>query len=66
MIQNDHVRFGHVSIQLDAGVSALKQSTKTQAFQTRFDTLHNRFLEKEINANELLSGLPSVADLGFL
>ncbi len=57
MIQSAHVRFGHISIQLDAGASALKQSTKVQAFQTRFDTLQNRFLEKEINANELLSSL---------
>jgi len=32
-------------------------SKKTTAFQTRFDTLHNRFLKKEINANELLLGL---------
>jgi hypothetical protein len=57
MIQSAHVRFGHISIQLDAGASAPKQSTKTKAFQTRFDTLQNRFLNKEINANELLSGL---------
>ncbi len=34
MIQSAHVRFGHISIQLDAGASALKQSTKTKAFQT--------------------------------
>jgi len=57
LIQGEHVRFEHISIQLDAGASAPKQSTKTKAFQTRFDTLHNRFLNKEINANELLSGL---------
>jgi hypothetical protein len=47
----------HISIQLDAGASAPKQSAKTKAFQTRFDTLHNRFLKKEINTKELLSGL---------
>ncbi len=46
MIQGAHVRFGHISIQLHAGASPLKQSTKTQAFQTRFDTLQNIFLEK--------------------
>ena len=58
MIQSEHVRFEHISIQLDAGASAPKQSKKkTTAFQTRFDTLHNRFLKKEINANELLLGL---------
>ncbi len=57
MIQSVHVRFRHISIQLDAGAFALKQSTKTQAFQMRCDTLQNKFLEKEINANELLIGL---------
>ena len=57
LIQSEHVRFEHISIQLDAGASAPKQSKKTTAFQTRFDTLHNRFLKKEINANELLLGL---------
>ena len=33
------------------------KTTKTKAFQTRFDTLRDRFLKKEINAEELLSGL---------
>ena len=47
----------HISVQLNAGASAPKQSTKTTAFQMRFDTLHSRFLKKEISANELLSGL---------
>jgi hypothetical protein len=57
LIQSEHVRFEHISIQLDAGASAPKQSTKTKAFQTRLDTLYNRFFKKELNANELLSGL---------
>ncbi len=50
MIQSAHVCFGHISIQLDAGASALKQSTKTQVFQIISDALQNRFLEKEIHA----------------
>ncbi|CAF1539602.1 unnamed protein product, partial [Rotaria sordida] len=57
LIQSEHVRFEHISTQLDAGASAPQQSKKTKAFQMRFDTLHDRFLKKEINANELLSGL---------
>ncbi|CAF3968207.1 unnamed protein product, partial [Rotaria sp. Silwood1] len=57
LIQSEHVRFEHISIQLDAGASAPKQSTKTKAFQIRFDTLRSRYIKKEINANELLSGL---------
>ncbi|CAF4422128.1 unnamed protein product [Rotaria magnacalcarata] len=57
LIQSEHVRFEHILVQLNAGASAPKQSTKTTAFQMRFDTLHSRFLKKEINANELLPGL---------
>jgi hypothetical protein len=57
LIQSEHVRFEHISIQLDAGATAPKQSTKTKVFQARLDTLHNRFRKKELNANELLSGL---------
>jgi hypothetical protein len=57
LIQSEHVRFEHISIQLDAGASAPKQSTKTKAFQARLNTLQNTFLKKEINANALLSGL---------
>ncbi len=53
LIRNEHVHFEHISIQLDAGASAPNQSTKTKAFQTRFDTLYNRFLKKEINAKDL-------------
>jgi hypothetical protein len=57
LIQSEHVRFEHISIQLDAGAFAPKKSTKTKAFQARLGTLRNRFLKKELNANELLSGL---------
>jgi len=57
LIQSEHIRFEHISLQLDAGASAPKQSTKTKAFQMRFDTLHGRFAKKEINSKELLSGL---------
>ena len=56
-MQSEHVRFEHISVQLDAGASAPKQSTKTTAFQLRLDTLYNRFLKKEISAKELLYGL---------
>jgi hypothetical protein len=41
LIRSKHVRFEHISIQLDAGVSVPKQSTKK-----RFDTLYDRFLDK--------------------
>jgi hypothetical protein len=57
LIQREHIRFEHISIQLDAGACATKQSKKTKAFQMRFDTLHERFRNQEINAKELLSGL---------
>ncbi|CAF2156758.1 unnamed protein product [Rotaria magnacalcarata] len=57
LIQSEHARFEHILIQLDAGASAPKPSTKTKAFQLRLDTLYNRCHEKEINAKELLSGL---------
>ncbi len=53
MTQSEHVRFEHISIQLDADASVPKQSTKPKAFQTRFDTLHSRFIKREINAKEL-------------
>ena len=46
LIQSEHVRFEHISIQLDAGASAPKQSTKTKAFQIRFDTLRSRYIKK--------------------
>jgi hypothetical protein len=35
LIQSEHVRFEYISIQLDAGASALQQSTKIKAFQKR-------------------------------
>ncbi|CAF1067528.1 unnamed protein product [Rotaria sp. Silwood1] len=57
LIQSEHARFEHILVQLEAGASAPKPSKKTTAFQMRFDTLHNRYLKKEINATELLSGL---------
>jgi len=57
LIQSEHVRYEHISIQLDAGASAPKQSAKTKAFQARFDTLRTRFLRNKISAQELLSGL---------
>ena len=57
MIQSEHARFEHILIQLDAGASVPKPSTKTKAFQLRLDTLYNRFRANEINAKELLSGL---------
>ncbi|CAF5062712.1 unnamed protein product, partial [Rotaria magnacalcarata] len=53
----EHARVEHILIQLNAGASAPKSSTKTKAFQLRLDTLYNRFHEKEINQKELLSGL---------
>ena len=57
LMQSEHVRFEHISVQLDAGASAPKQSTKTKAFRMRLDTLYNRFLKKEITSKKLLSGL---------
>jgi hypothetical protein len=57
LIQKEHVRFETICTQLDSGASAPKQATKTIAFQTSFDNLHNRFLNKEIDATKLLSGL---------
>ncbi|CAF4087926.1 unnamed protein product, partial [Adineta steineri] len=39
LIQNEHTRFEHISLQLNAGASAPKQSIQTKAFQARFDTL---------------------------
>ncbi|CAF1052262.1 unnamed protein product [Adineta steineri] len=56
LIQDEHVRFERILLQLAAGASAPPQSIKTKAFQARFDTLCNRFSKKEINANELLTG----------
>ncbi|CAF4337059.1 unnamed protein product, partial [Rotaria magnacalcarata] len=44
----EHARFEHILIQLDAGASARKPSTKTKAFQLRLDTLYNRFHEKKL------------------
>ncbi|CAF4941082.1 unnamed protein product, partial [Rotaria socialis] len=57
LIKSEHVRFQHISIQLDAGASAPKQSKKTTAFQMKVNVLHDRFLKKEITTKELLSGL---------
>jgi hypothetical protein len=56
LTQCELVRFKHISIQLEAGASAPKQSAKTKAYQARIETLRNRYLKKEINARELLSG----------
>ncbi|CAF3653882.1 unnamed protein product [Rotaria socialis] len=57
LIQTEHARFDHISIQLDAGACAPKQSKKTKAFQTKLDTLYGRFRNEEINASQLLTGL---------
>ncbi|CAF4417113.1 unnamed protein product, partial [Rotaria magnacalcarata] len=39
LIQSEHARFERILIQLDAGASTPKPSTKTKAFQLRLDTL---------------------------
>lgn len=57
LIKSEHVRLEHISIQLAAGASAPKPSAKTKAFQSRFVTLNARFMDKQINAKELLAGL---------
>ncbi|CAM4983560.1 unnamed protein product, partial [Rotaria socialis] len=56
-IQSEHVRFEHILIQLEAGASPPKQSKKTISFQKRFETVKERFIQQQINANELLSSL---------
>ncbi|CAF1527220.1 unnamed protein product [Rotaria magnacalcarata] len=56
LIQSEHVRFEHISIQLDAGASIPKQSKK-KSFQMKFNNLQERFLKKEMNCNQLLTGL---------
>jgi hypothetical protein len=57
LIKSEHVRLEHILIQLAAGASAPKPSAKTKAFQNRFLTLNARFIDKQINAKELLAGL---------
>ncbi|CAF1070607.1 unnamed protein product [Rotaria magnacalcarata] len=57
LIQCEHVRFEHISIQLDAGASIPKQSKKAKDFQMKFNNLQERFLKKEMNCNQLLTGL---------
>ncbi|CAF3728695.1 unnamed protein product [Rotaria socialis] len=57
LIQSEHVRFEHILIQLKAGASPPKQSKKNISFQKRFETVKERFIQQQINANELLSSL---------
>ncbi|CAM4767285.1 unnamed protein product [Rotaria magnacalcarata] len=56
LILCEHVRFQHISIQLDAGASIPQQSKKAKAFQMKFNNLQERFLKKEMNCNQLLKG----------
>ncbi|CAF1629193.1 unnamed protein product [Rotaria magnacalcarata] len=57
LIQSEHVRFEHILIQLEAGTSPPKQSKKNISFQKRFETVKERFVQQQINANELSSSL---------
>ncbi|CAF3522798.1 unnamed protein product [Rotaria socialis] len=58
LIQCEHVRFEHTLIQRDAGASIPKQSKKkTKAFQMKFNNLKERFLKKELNCNQLVTGV---------
>jgi len=56
-IQCEHVHFEPISIQFDAGTSIPKQSKKTKTFQMKFNNLQEKFLKKEMNCNQLLTGL---------
>ena len=57
LIQDEHVRFEHIIIQLASGATSLKQSAKTTAYQRRFETLNTRFKNGEITSKQLLTGL---------
>ncbi|CAF2843674.1 unnamed protein product [Rotaria sp. Silwood2] len=57
LIQSENARCEHLIIQLDAGASSSKQSTRTTMFQRRFETLKTRFSSNEISAKMLLDKL---------
>ncbi|CAF1449561.1 unnamed protein product [Rotaria sp. Silwood1] len=57
LIQDEHLRFEHITIQLASGASGSKPSTNKTAFQRRFETLNMRFKNGDINAKEMLAGL---------
>lgn len=57
LIQDEHVRFEQIKIQLACGASNSKQSSNKTAFQRRFQTLNMRFKNSEINSKQLLAGL---------
>ena len=57
LIKLEHVRLECILIQLAAGASAPKPLAKTKPFQNRFATPNTTFLNRQINAKELLAGL---------
>ncbi|CAF4241321.1 unnamed protein product, partial [Rotaria sp. Silwood2] len=57
LIQDEHARLEHITIQLASGASNSKQSTNKTVFQRRFETFNIRFKNGEINAKQLLAGL---------
>ncbi|CAF1079842.1 unnamed protein product [Adineta ricciae] len=46
----------NIQMQLDTGATTTKESTRSSAFQKRFDNLKMRLHNDEINAKQLLSG----------
>ncbi|CAF3104929.1 unnamed protein product [Rotaria socialis] len=57
LIQDEHVRFEHMHIQLTTDISSSKQSKNKSAFERRYEVLNNRFKNGEINSKQLLSAL---------
>ena len=57
LIQAENARLEHIMVQLTAGASSMKPSSRTTTFQRRFETLQSRFRNKEIEIKQLLNGL---------
>ena len=56
LIQNENSRCEHLIAQLNTGATSAKETSRTSAFQRRFETLKSRFDHNEINAKQLLHG----------
>ncbi|CAF1140680.1 unnamed protein product [Adineta steineri] len=56
LIQSENARIEHLIVQINAGAATSRETTRTTAFQKRFENLKTRFHNDEINAKQLLHG----------
>ena len=59
-LQGEEARFTHILIQINAGAQGRQKTAATTAIQQRIDTLNERYMNNEIDLQQILDGLSTV------